>query len=56
MTTCLIGGWNDESTVRKIYTHLAEQDRNDDVERMKAFYNGNFTNEITNEKNDTSNS
>lgn len=48
MTTCLIGGWNDESTVRKIYTHLAEQDRNDDVERMKEFYNGNFTNEITN--------
>ena len=53
MTTCLVGGWNDQTTVQRIYTHLAEQDKNDDIERMKAFYNGQITNEITNDKKGT---
>lgn len=50
MTTCAVGGWNDQNTVQKIYTHLAQKDKNDNIERMKAFYNGQFTIEITNEK------
>ena len=49
MTTCAVGGWSDLSTVQNIYTHLAEQDKNDNIERMKAFYNGQITNENTNE-------
>ena len=37
-TTMREGGWSDSSTVHKIYTHLAAQDADDDVARMKAFY------------------
>ena len=48
MTTCAVGGWNTPAVVQGIYTHLSEQDKNSDIERMKAFYQGNFTNEITN--------
>ena len=48
MTTCAVGGWNDLSTVQNIYTHLAQKDKNDNIERMKAFYNGQFTNGFTN--------
>ncbi len=37
-TTMREGGWSDSSTVHKIYTHLAAQDADDDVERMKQFF------------------
>lgn len=49
MTTCAVGGWSDLSTVQNIYTHLAQKDKNDNIERMKEFYNGHFTNGFTNE-------
>lgn len=48
MTTCAVGGWHTPAVVQGIYTHLAEQDKNSDIERMKAFYNGQNTNRITN--------
>ena len=35
------GGWANSATVQKVYTHLAEQDANSDIERMLAFYNQN---------------
>jgi hypothetical protein len=34
------GGWANTDTVHRIYTHLAAQDANDDIKRMKDFYNG----------------
>lgn len=49
MTTCAVGGWSTPSVVQSIYTHLAQQDKNDDIERMKEFYNVQNTNGITNE-------
>lgn len=49
MTTCSVGGWNTPAVVQGIYTHLAEQDKNSDIERMKAFYNGQITNGIPND-------
>lgn len=49
MTTCAVGGWSNPSVVQGIYTHLASKDKNKDIEAMKAFYNGQFTNDITNE-------
>ena len=49
MTTCAVGGWNTPDVVQSIYTHLAQQDKNSDIERMKSFYNGNSTNGFTNE-------
>lgn len=48
MTTCAVGGWSDPTVVQRIYTHLAKQDKNEDIEKMKAFYNPQITNEITN--------
>ena len=48
MTTCVVGGWSTPTCVQKIYTHLAVTDKNSNVERMKAFYNGSFTNDFTN--------
>ena len=47
-TTCMVGGWGDPTCVQRIYTHLAQRDKNDHIETMKAFYSSNFTNEITN--------
>ena len=38
MTTMKEGGWSNTQTVHNIYTHLATQDQNADIERMKAFY------------------
>ena len=38
MTTMREGGWSDPSVVHNIYTHLASQDANDDIKRMKDFY------------------
>lgn len=50
MTTCAVGGWSDPTCVHRIYTHLSKLDLNDNVEKMKAFYKGKNTNEITNEE------
>lgn len=37
-TTMRLGGWSTPDVVHEIYTHLAQQDVDDDVERMRAFY------------------
>lgn len=37
-TTMLIGGWSNLQTVNEVYRKLAEQDKLDDVEKMKLFY------------------
>lgn len=37
-TTMSVGGWSDTKTVHEIYTHLANQDKNKDIRRMKKFY------------------
>ena len=45
METMRLGGWNDPGTMRNIYRHLAEQDKNAAAEKLAAFYtaieNGN---------------
>ena len=38
MQTMELGGWNDIFVMRKIYTHLAEKDRNDAKEKLKDFF------------------
>ena len=38
LTTMREGGWSDPSVVHNIYTHLAAQDANEDIKRMKKFY------------------
>lgn len=38
MTVMQEGGWSNTQTVHNIYTHLAAQDKNDDIDRMKDFY------------------
>lgn len=48
MTTCAVGGWSNTNTVQKIYTHLSKKDKNKNVERMKRYYNRQFTNDFTN--------
>lgn len=37
-TTMAVGGWSDTKTVHTIYTHLAQQDKNADIKKMKTFY------------------
>lgn len=37
-TTMREGGWSNSKTVHEIYTHLAAQDANEDIKRMKDFY------------------
>ena len=37
-TVMLEGGWSNTQTVSNIYTHLAAQDKNNDIDRMKEFY------------------
>ena len=37
-TTMREGGWSNSKTVHEIYTHLASQDANEDIQRMKDFY------------------
>ena len=37
-TTMRLGGWSTPDVVHEIYTHLAHQDVDEDVERMRAFY------------------
>ena len=38
LTTMREGGWRNPDTVHRIYTHLAAQDANADIDRMKKFY------------------
>ena len=38
MTTCRLGGWSSPTVVQGIYTHLAEQDVNESVQKMRDFY------------------
>ena len=38
MTVMREGGWDDPTVVHEVYTHLAAQDANADVQRMKDFY------------------
>ena len=38
LTTMREGGWSNPDTVHRIYTHLAAQDANDDIQKMKDFY------------------
>ena len=38
MTVMREGGWDDPTVVHEVYTHLAEQDANADVQRMKDFF------------------
>ena len=40
METMSIGGWSDFSTMRKIYTHLSDQDRLRSTNLMADFYQG----------------
>lgn len=37
-TTMRLGGWSTPDVVHEIYTHLAQQDVDEDVEKMRAFY------------------
>lgn len=37
-TTQNVGGWKTSVIVDKVYKHLAMQDKNEDIERMKEFY------------------
>ena len=47
-----IGGWCDDDTMRKIYTHVAEKDVITYGNAMASYYS-KFTNEITNEEHKT---
>ncbi len=38
MQTMELGGWSDSSTMRKIYTHLAQADKKLSVEKLTAFF------------------
>lgn len=42
MTTMKVGGWSNPAIPNEIYTHLAEQDMNDDIMNMGVYYS-NFT-------------
>ena len=37
-TAMSIGGWSDFTTMRKIYTHISQRDRNDHILELTAFY------------------
>lgn len=37
--TMRFGGWADPNVMRRIYTHLAEKDRNDSVSKLRKFFN-----------------
>ena len=37
-TTMRLGGWNSPEVMRKIYTHLAEKDKNEAVDKLKGFF------------------
>ena len=38
LTVMREGGWDDPTVVHEVYTHLAEQDANADVQKMKEFF------------------
>lgn len=38
LTTMREGGWDDPKVVHTIYTHLAAQDANDDIQKMEKFF------------------
>lgn len=38
MTTMQVGGYSETKTVMDIYTHLAQQDKNEDIKKMEDFY------------------
>ncbi len=42
LTTMRIGGWDDDTIVREIYTKLAAKDVDANVERMREFYSENY--------------
>lgn len=48
LTTCRVGGWSTPATVQGIYTHLAGQDLDENVQKMREFY-GTTESEITHE-------
>ena len=37
-TVMSVGGWSDSKTVHNIYKHLAEKDKNADIQKMISFY------------------
>lgn len=37
-TTMLIGGWSDLGTVEKVYRKLSEREKNEDIEKLRAFF------------------
>lgn len=37
-TVMTVGGWSDSKTVHNIYKHLAEKDKNADIQKMISFY------------------
>lgn len=45
--TMEIGGWVDQNTMRKIYTHLAQSDRLKSANKMAEFYNSISSSSIT---------
>jgi len=47
-TAMSIGGWSDFTTMRKIYTHISQRDRQTHTDLLKGFYNKN-ANENANE-------
>lgn len=47
-TAMSIGGWSDFTTMRKIYTHISQRDRQDHTDLLKNFYSNN-ANEYANE-------
>jgi len=40
MTTCRVGGWSSPGVVQGIYTHLADNDLSENVQKMREFYEG----------------
>lgn len=46
-----IGGWRDHNTVRKIYLHLAKQDRLNAENKMEKFYKGEINDSENKEQN-----
>jgi len=37
-TAMQIGGWSDFTTMRKIYTHISQRDKQDHISQLKGFY------------------
>ena len=45
-TAMRIGGWSDFQTMRKIYTHIAQRDQQDQVAALTAFFANKNANQI----------